>query len=53
MKAWAGEGDFPALLKADPEVTVEAAALAACFDPAHYTKQVDAIFARVLETQES
>ena len=53
MKVWAGEGDFLALLKADPEVTVEDAELAACFDPASHTKQVDAIFARVLETQEN
>ena len=48
MKVWAGEGDFLALLKADPEVTVPDAELAACFDPAAHTKQVDAIFQRVL-----
>jgi adenylosuccinate lyase len=49
MKVWAGEGDFQALLEADPEVTVADAELEACFDPAYHTKQVDAIFERVLE----
>jgi adenylosuccinate lyase len=48
MKVWAGEGDFLALLKADPEVSVPDAELEACFDPASYTRQVEAIFARVL-----
>jgi adenylosuccinate lyase len=53
MKVWAGEGDFQALLEADPEVTVPDAELKACFDPAYHTKQVDAIFARVLEKPEN
>jgi adenylosuccinate lyase len=48
MKVWAGEADFLSLLKADPEVTVPDAELEACFDPAAYTKQIEAIFARVL-----
>jgi adenylosuccinate lyase len=49
MQVWAGEGDFPALLKADPEVTALLAgdALAACFDLGYHVKHVDAIFARV------
>lgn len=49
MQVWAGEGDFLALLKADPEVSgkIDPAALAACFDPAYHTKHVDTIFARV------
>ncbi len=53
MKVWAGEGAFLALLKADPEVTVPEAELEACFDPASYTRQVDAIFARVLDGKDS
>lgn len=49
MKAWAGEGTFPDLLKSDPEV---AAALTpgqieALFDLGYHTKHVDTIFARV------
>ncbi|WP_299620774.1 adenylosuccinate lyase [Pelagibius sp.] len=49
MQVWAGEGDFPALLKADPEVSgkIDPAALEACFDPAYHTKHVETIFARV------
>ncbi len=49
MKVWGGEGDFLALLKADPEVSgsIEAAALEACFDPAYHIKHVDTIFRRV------
>jgi adenylosuccinate lyase len=49
MKAWAGEGEFLALLKADPEVTrwIPESDLAACFDLAYHFKHVDAIFARV------
>ncbi|WP_043350245.1 adenylosuccinate lyase [Methylobacterium sp. B1] len=49
MPVWRGEGDFLALLKADPEV---AAALApeqieACFDLDYHFKHVDTIFGRV------
>ncbi|KTS08871.1 MULTISPECIES: adenylosuccinate lyase [Methylobacterium] len=49
MPVWRGEGDFLALLKADPEV---AAALApeqieACFDLGYHFKHVDTIFGRV------
>jgi adenylosuccinate lyase len=49
MKIWAGQGDFQDLLEADPGVAqhLSAAELAACFDLAYHTKQVDAIFARV------
>jgi adenylosuccinate lyase len=49
MQVWAGDGDFPALLKADPEVTALLAgdALAACFDLGYHLKHVDDIFARV------
>ena len=53
MKVWAGEGDFLTLLKADPEVTVPHTELESCFDPASHTRQVDAIFARVLAGTES
>ena len=52
MKVWAGEGDFLTLLKADPDVTVPAAELEVCFDPAAYARQVDTIFARVLDREE-
>ncbi|NIA69601.1 adenylosuccinate lyase [Pelagibius litoralis] len=49
MQVWAGEGDFLALLKADPDVSakMEPSALEACFDPAYHTKHVDTIFKRV------
>jgi adenylosuccinate lyase len=49
MQVWAGDGDFPALLDADPEVTALLAgdALAACFDLGYHVKHVDDIFARV------
>ena len=49
MKAWRGEGDFLALLKADPEVTrlIGESDLDACFDLAYHFKHVDTIFARV------
>jgi adenylosuccinate lyase len=53
MKVWAGEGDFLTLLEADPEVTVPEAELEACFDPARYTRRVEAIFQRVLGGAES
>ncbi len=48
MKVWAGDGDFQALLQADPEVTLAPADLVACFDPTYHTKHVDAVFKRVL-----
>ena len=48
MKVWAGEGDFLALLEADPEVSLPTAALEACFDIAYHTKHVDEVFERVL-----
>ncbi len=46
---WQGEGDFLALLKADPEVTarLSAEALEACFDLGYHLKHVETIFARV------
>jgi adenylosuccinate lyase len=49
MAAWAGDGDFLALLKADPEVSAKLSgeALEACFDLERHLKHVDAIFARV------
>jgi adenylosuccinate lyase len=48
-QVWGGDGDFPALLEADPEVTALLAgdALAACFDLGYHVKHVDDIFARV------
>ena len=47
MKAWAGDGDFLALLKADPDVRkhLSEAELAANFDLDFHFAQVDAIFA--------
>ena len=48
MTAWSEGKDFQALLRADPEMTLAEDALAACFDPAHHTRQVETIFARVL-----
>jgi adenylosuccinate lyase len=50
MRVWQGEGDFLALLKADPEISkaLSAAELEALFDLAYHTKHVDDIFARVL-----
>jgi adenylosuccinate lyase len=49
MKAWRGEGDFLALLKADPEVrkALSEAELAANFDLDFHFAQVDTIFRRV------
>jgi adenylosuccinate lyase len=51
MQVWAGDGDFRALMEADPEVGAHLAgdALAACFDLGYHVKHVDAIFARVFE----
>ncbi|MGB6732293.1 MAG: adenylosuccinate lyase, partial [Xanthobacteraceae bacterium] len=49
MKAWAGEGDFLALLNADPDVRkhLSEAELKANFDLDFHMAQVDTIFARV------
>jgi adenylosuccinate lyase len=49
MKAWAGEGDFMKLLKADSEVTQKLTEkeLEASFDLNHHLRHVDAIFKRV------
>jgi adenylosuccinate lyase len=49
MKAWRGEGDFLALLKADPDVgkVLSDKELAANFDLDFHLVQVDAIFRRV------
>jgi adenylosuccinate lyase len=49
MKAWRGEGDFLALLKADPEVrkALSEDELAANFDLDFHFAQVDTIFRRV------
>jgi adenylosuccinate lyase len=49
MRAWQGEGDFRALIKADPAVTevLPADAIEALFDVAYHLKHVDTIFARV------
>ena len=49
MRVWNGEGAFVDVLGADPQVTavLPAETLAELFDPAFYTRHVDAIFARV------
>ena len=49
MKTWNEGADFAASLKADPDVGLAMTAdeIAACFDLAHHTRHVDAIFARV------
>jgi adenylosuccinate lyase len=49
MKAWRGDGDFLALLKADPEVrkALSEEELAANFDLDFHFAQVDTIFRRV------
>jgi adenylosuccinate lyase len=49
MKAWRGEGDFLALLKADPQVrkALSEEELAANFDLDFHFAQVDTIFRRV------
>jgi len=48
MRAWRERTDFHALLAADPQVTARLAptALAACFEPAWYLRNVDAIYRR-------
>ena len=49
MPVWRGEGDFLALLKADPKVAAKLteAEIEALFDLAYHTNHVDTIFARV------
>jgi adenylosuccinate lyase len=49
MKAWSGEGDFGALLAADPEVRkhLGKAEIAASFDLNAHLRHVDTIFQRV------
>ena len=49
MRAWRGDGEFLALLKADKEVAkvLSAQALEALFDLGYHLKHVDAIFERV------
>ena len=49
MRAWRGEGEFLALLKADKDVAkvLRVKELEAQFDLGYHLKQVDAIFARV------
>ena len=49
MPVWRGEGDFLALLKADPDVSrlISAAELDELFDLGYHLKHVDTIFARV------
>jgi adenylosuccinate lyase len=48
MRAWRERTDFHSLLAADPEVTARLAPadLAACFEPAWYLRNVDAIYRR-------
>jgi adenylosuccinate lyase len=48
MRAWRERTGFRALLEADPEVTARLAPadLAACFEPAWYLRNVDAIYRR-------
>ena len=49
MRAWSERTPFRELLAADPEVTARlpAAALAECFDPTWYLRNVDAIYRRL------
>ena len=49
MKAWRGEGDFLALIRADPEIAraLTPAEIEACFDLDYHLKHVDTIFRRV------
>jgi adenylosuccinate lyase len=52
MKVWRGEGNFLDFLKADPEITLADAELAALFDLEYHFKNVDRIFARVFGEDE-
>lgn len=47
MKVWQEDADFPALLKADKEVTLTPAEIDALFDLGYHMKNIDKIFARV------
>jgi adenylosuccinate lyase len=49
MRAWSERTSFPELLASDPEVTARlpSAALAECFDPTWYLRNVDAIYRRL------
>ncbi|MBX9930870.1 MAG: adenylosuccinate lyase [Methylobacterium sp.] len=49
MPVWRGEGEFLALLKADPEVNavLKPEEIEACFDLGYHFKHVDTIFERV------
>jgi adenylosuccinate lyase len=49
MRAWSDRTSFRDLLASDPEVTARlaSAALAECFDPAWYLRNVDAIYRRL------
>ena len=49
MRAWSERTSFHELLASDPEVTARlpAAALAECFDPTWYLRNVDAIYRRL------
>jgi adenylosuccinate lyase len=51
MKAWRGEGEFLALLRADPGVAqaLPAGELEALFDVGYHLKHVDTLFARVFK----
>ena len=51
MAAWAGEGRFSDLLKADPEIArrIEPQAIDGLFGTEYHLKHVDAIFRRVFE----
>lgn len=48
MRVWAGEGDFIALLKTDPAVTLTDEQLEAVFDYSKFTKHAGSIIDRVL-----
>jgi adenylosuccinate lyase len=52
MQAWEADGDFQALLAADPDVRkyLSEAEIAANFDLDYHLKEVDTIFARVFGT---
>src|SRR4051794_16585689 len=49
MRAWEEEVDFPALVRADPQVMqrLDAATLDSIFDLSHYTRHVDTVFDRL------
>jgi adenylosuccinate lyase len=53
MRVWNKEGDFVALLRADPSVSaaLTAAELAGLFDLGYHLKHVDTLFRRVFGTE--